>query len=49
MFEKLCVVTDESHIQLDQFIKDKITDHLQSLEKEAKCYFTEPSQEQGPW
>ena len=32
MFEKLCGVTDSSQIQLDQFLKDQITEHLQSLE-----------------
>ncbi|XP_068212635.1 zinc finger BED domain-containing protein 5-like [Palaemon carinicauda] len=37
---------DESHIQLDQFLKDEITKHLQSLEKEVKRYFPELSQEQ---
>ncbi|XP_068238447.1 zinc finger BED domain-containing protein 5-like [Palaemon carinicauda] len=37
---------DESHIQLDQFLKDEITEHLQSLEKEVKRYFPELSQEQ---
>ncbi|XP_068203661.1 zinc finger BED domain-containing protein 5-like [Palaemon carinicauda] len=46
MFEKLCGVMDESHIQRDQFFKDEITEHLQSLEKEAKRYFPELSQEQ---
>ncbi|XP_068234222.1 zinc finger BED domain-containing protein 5-like [Palaemon carinicauda] len=46
MFEKLCGVMDESHIQLDQFLKDEITEHLQSLEKEVKRYFPELSQEQ---
>ena len=46
MFEKLCGVTDESQIQLDQFLKDEITEHLQSLEKEFERYFPEPSQEQ---
>ncbi|XP_068229403.1 protein FAM200A-like [Palaemon carinicauda] len=43
MFEKLCGVMDESHIQLDQFLKDEIIEHLQSLEKEVKCYFPELS------
>ncbi|XP_068227879.1 zinc finger BED domain-containing protein 5-like [Palaemon carinicauda] len=46
MFEKLCGVMDESHIQLDQFLKDEITEHLQSLEKEVERYFPELSQEQ---
>ncbi|XP_076339961.1 zinc finger BED domain-containing protein 5-like [Tachypleus tridentatus] len=46
MFEKLCRVTDESQIQLDQFLKDEITEHLQSLEKEVERYFPELSQEQ---
>ncbi|XP_076320060.1 protein FAM200A-like [Tachypleus tridentatus] len=46
MFEKLCGVMDESQIQLDQFLKDEITEHLQSLEKEVKHYFPELSQEQ---
>ncbi|XP_068227883.1 protein FAM200C-like [Palaemon carinicauda] len=45
MFEKLCGVMDESHIQLDQFLKDEITEHLQSPEKEVKRYFPELSQE----
>ncbi|XP_068246552.1 zinc finger BED domain-containing protein 5-like [Palaemon carinicauda] len=43
MFEKLCGVMDGSHIQLDQFLKDEITEHLQSLEKEVKRYFPELS------
>ena len=47
MFDKLCGVTDESQIQLDQFIKDEITEHLQSLEKEVDHYFHELLQEQG--
>ena len=46
MFEKLCGVTVESQIQLDQFLKDEITEHLQSLEKEFECYFPDRSQEQ---
>ena len=46
MFEKLCGVTDESQIQLDQFLKDEITEHLQSLVKEVEHYFPELSQEQ---
>ena len=46
MFEKHCGVTDESQIQLDQFFKDDITEHLQSLEKEVERYFPERSQEQ---
>ena len=46
MFEKLCGVTDESQIQLDQFLKDEITEHLQSVEKEVQRYFTELSREQ---
>ncbi|XP_076031971.1 zinc finger BED domain-containing protein 5-like [Oratosquilla oratoria] len=46
LFEKLCGVMDESHIQLDQFLKDEITEHLQSLEKEVERYFPELSQEQ---
>ena len=28
MFEKLCGVTDESQIQLDQLLKDEIIEHL---------------------
>ena len=36
MFEKICGVTDESHIQLDQFLKDEIIEHLQSLDKEVE-------------
>ena len=46
MFEKLCGVTDESQIQLDKFLKDEITEHLKSLEKEVEYYFSELSQEQ---
>ena len=46
MFEKLCGVMDKSQIQLDQFIRDEITKHLQSLEKDVNCYFPELSQEQ---
>ncbi|XP_076055191.1 zinc finger BED domain-containing protein 5-like [Oratosquilla oratoria] len=46
MFEKLCGVMDESQLQLDQSLKDDITEHLQSLEKEVECYFPELSQEQ---
>ena len=46
MFEKLCGVTDESQIQLDQFLKDEITEHLQSLENEFERSFPELSQEQ---
>ena len=45
MFEKLYGVTDESQIQLDQFLDDEITEHLQSLEKEFERYFPELSQE----
>ena len=36
MFAKLCGVTDESQIQLDQFLKDEITEDLQSLVKEVR-------------
>ena len=39
MFEKVCGVKDESQIQLDQFLKDDITEHLQSLEKKVEHYF----------
>ena len=46
MFEKLCGVNDESQIQLDQFLKDDITEHLQSLETKVERYFPELSQEQ---
>ncbi|XP_064100780.1 protein FAM200A-like [Macrobrachium nipponense] len=46
MFEKLCGVMDESQVQLDQFLKDEITEHLQSLEKEFEQYFPELSEEQ---
>ena len=47
MFEKLCGVMDELfQIQLDQFLRDEITKHLQSLVKEVKCYFPEISQKQ---
>ena len=45
MFEKLFGVADESQIQLDQFLKDEITEHLQSLEKEVECFFPDLSQE----
>ena len=45
MFEKLCGVTVESQIQLDEFLKDEITKHLQSLEKEVECFFPGLSQE----
>ena len=41
MFEKLCAVMDESQIQLDEFLKDEITEHLQCLEKEFQRYFPE--------
>ena len=40
-------MTDESQIQLDQFLKDEITENLQSLEKEVERYFPGLSQEQG--
>ena len=41
MFEKLCGMTDKSHIQLDQFLKYEITEHLQSLEKcQSLKYFS---------
>ena len=46
MLEKLCGVTDECQIQLDRFLNDEITEHLQSLEKEVECYFPELSKEQ---
>ena len=46
MFEKLCGVTDESQIQLDQFLKDEITEYLQSREKEVECCIPELSHEQ---
>ena len=46
MLEKLCEVMHESQIQLDQFLRDEIIKHIQSLEKEVKCYFPELSQEQ---
>ena len=39
-------VTDKSEIQLHQFLKNEITEHFQSLEKEVKRYFPELSQEQ---
>ena len=45
-FEQLYEVTDESQIQLNQFLKVEITEHLQSLDKEVECYFPELSQEQ---
>ncbi|XP_076039422.1 zinc finger BED domain-containing protein 5-like [Oratosquilla oratoria] len=46
MFEKLYGTMGESQVQLDQFLKDEITEHLQSLEKEVERYFPELSQEQ---
>ncbi|XP_076065336.1 zinc finger BED domain-containing protein 5-like [Oratosquilla oratoria] len=46
MFEKLCGMMDESQLQLDQFLKDEITGHFQSLKKGVECYFPELSQEQ---
>lgn len=46
MFEKLRGVMDKSQIQLDQFLKDEITKHIQSLGKEVERYFPDPSQEQ---
>ena len=39
-------MTDESQIQLDQFLKDEITELLQSLEKEFERYFPDLTQEQ---
>uniref|UniRef100_UPI00358E95EF SCAN domain-containing protein 3-like n=1 Tax=Myxine glutinosa TaxID=7769 RepID=UPI00358E95EF len=39
MFEKLCGVMDESEGELDQFLKDEITGHLESREKEFQRYF----------
>ena len=45
MFKKLCGVTDESPIQLDQVLKDEITEHLQSLKKKDERYLPELSQE----
>uniref|UniRef100_UPI00358FBA27 zinc finger BED domain-containing protein 5-like n=1 Tax=Myxine glutinosa TaxID=7769 RepID=UPI00358FBA27 len=41
MFEKLCGVRDESEGELHQFLKDEITGHLESLEKEFQRYFPE--------
>uniref|UniRef100_UPI00358EFF27 zinc finger BED domain-containing protein 5-like n=1 Tax=Myxine glutinosa TaxID=7769 RepID=UPI00358EFF27 len=41
MFEKLCGVMDESEGELDQFLKDEITGHLESLKKEFQRYFPE--------
>ena len=46
MFEKLCGVTGEFQIQLDRFLNDGITEHIQSLEKEVEHYFPELSQKQ---
>ena len=34
-FEQLYGVTDESQNQLDQFLNDEITEHLESLETES--------------
>ncbi|XP_076052869.1 protein FAM200A-like [Oratosquilla oratoria] len=45
MFEKLCAVMDESRIQLDQFLKEEMTKHLQSPEKEFEQYFSELTEE----
>ena len=43
---KLCGVTDQSQTQLVQFLKDEITEHLQSLENEVERYFPGLLQEQ---
>ncbi|XP_076065128.1 protein FAM200A-like [Oratosquilla oratoria] len=40
MFEKLCGLMEESQVQLDQFLKDEITEHLQSLEKEVERWIS---------
>lgn len=45
MFEKPCAVMDESQIQMDQFLKDEITEHLQSLGREFERYFPELTEE----
>ena len=45
LFEKLRGVTDESQIQLGQFLNYYINEHLQSLEKGVERYFPELSQE----
>ena len=37
---------DEYQTQLDQFLKEEITEHLDSLEEEFKRYFPEVSEEQ---
>ncbi|KAG7167071.1 Zinc finger BED domain-containing protein 5-like 6, partial [Homarus americanus] len=41
MFEKLCGVMYESEGELDQFLKEEIAGHLESLEKEFQRYFPE--------
>ena len=46
LFEKNCGVTDESQIQPDQLLKDEITEHHQTLEKEFESNLPEMSQEQ---
>lgn len=46
MFEKLCGVMDESEGELDQFLKDEITGHLESLEEEFQQYFPELTEEE---
>lgn len=39
-------MTDKPQIQLDQFLKNELTEYLQTLEKEVERYFLELSQEQ---
>ncbi|XP_076058591.1 protein FAM200A-like [Oratosquilla oratoria] len=49
MFEKLCGVMDESQIQLDQFLKDEITEYLQSLERKSSVTSLSYHRNKRPW
>ena len=45
MFEKLCSVVEESEGEVDEKLKQEITGHLESLEKEFQRYFPELKEE----
>lgn len=47
MFEKLCGVVEESEDELDDNLKEEITGHLESLEKEFQRYFPELTEEEA--
>ena len=46
MFEKLCSLLEESKGEVDETLKQEITGHLESLEKEFQRYFPEFKEEE---